>query len=263
VRLKVVSDQHYEFRDFSQSLEYRRLVHPTNSDNKADVCVIAGDLSPIGRFFTQRINEICEREEIVLYVPGNHDYYGNGAPDQADEALKLIEGAIPNLVVLRAGEVFEHKGQRFLGDTMWVRDTAYLRMTQKYISDAVAIQDFWDYMPSKNMLFEVWLKANLRKGDVVVTHHLPSDRSTPPFFKGAPTQPWFVCDMESLIAEREPALWIHGHTHSRCDYMLGTTRVFCNPVGYPSEHGRNLRNNLEPFIIELPDKEISDAQVSG
>ena len=28
-------------------------------------------------------------------------------------------------------------------------------------------------------------------------------------------------------------LWIHGHTHGSRDYMLGQTRVICNPRGYP------------------------------
>jgi hypothetical protein len=27
-------------------------------------------------------------------------------------------------------------------------------------------------------------------------------------------------------------LWTHGHTHEDFDYMIGTTRVVCNPRGY-------------------------------
>jgi hypothetical protein len=27
-------------------------------------------------------------------------------------------------------------------------------------------------------------------------------------------------------------LWTHGHTHEDFDYMVGSTRVFCNPRGY-------------------------------
>ena len=27
-------------------------------------------------------------------------------------------------------------------------------------------------------------------------------------------------------------LWTHGHTHHEFDYMVGSTRVVCNPRGY-------------------------------
>jgi len=27
-------------------------------------------------------------------------------------------------------------------------------------------------------------------------------------------------------------LWIHGHTHESFDYMVGDTRIVCNPRGY-------------------------------
>jgi len=27
-------------------------------------------------------------------------------------------------------------------------------------------------------------------------------------------------------------LWVHGHTHDPYDYVIGETRVVCNPRGY-------------------------------
>jgi hypothetical protein len=32
-------------------------------------------------------------------------------------------------------------------------------------------------------------------------------------------------------------LWTHGHTHNAFDYMIGETRVVCNPRGYQSTRG--------------------------
>jgi hypothetical protein len=29
--------------------------------------------------------------------------------------------------------------------------------------------------------------------------------------------------------------WTHGHMHQQFDYMVGDTRVVCNPRGYPGE----------------------------
>jgi hypothetical protein len=54
-------------------------------------------------------------------------------------------------------------------------------------------------------------------------------------YKGSPLNPFFVCDVENIIYERTPKLWIHGHTHDSVDLKLGDTRIVCNPIGYPHE----------------------------
>ncbi len=46
---------------------------------------------------------------------------------------------------------------------------------------------------------------------------------------------FFVCDMASHVREHQPKLWIRVHSHDRCDYVLGKTRVVANPLGYPNE----------------------------
>jgi Icc-related predicted phosphoesterase len=37
------------------------------------------------------------------------------------------------------------------------------------------------------------------------------------------------------VREHQPKLWFHGHSHDRCDYQLGKTRVVANPLGYLNE----------------------------
>ena len=77
---------------------------------------------------------------------------------------------------------------------------------------------------------------------VVCTHHLPSASSIAMRFRGSPLNPAFASNLDQLIIDVSPAVWIHGHTHSTCDYILGRTRVICNPKGYqrldrPRENG--------------------------
>jgi len=69
---------------------------------------------------------------------------------------------------------------------------------------------------------------------VVVGHHAPSKASTHPRYKdefqlnGA-----YSSDLtEFILDRRQIKLWVHGHTHDAYDYMVGTTRVVCNPRGY-------------------------------
>jgi hypothetical protein len=42
--------------------------------------------------------------------------------------------------------------------------------------------------------------------------------------------PAFASNMENLILEIQPRLWIHGHDNY--DYQIGKTRIICNPRGY-------------------------------
>lgn len=69
---------------------------------------------------------------------------------------------------------------------------------------------------------------------VVVTHHAPTFNSVAEWYKhdtlmnGA-----FASDLSELIMDRpQIKLWTHGHMHNSSDYMVGDTRVVCNPRGY-------------------------------
>ena len=69
---------------------------------------------------------------------------------------------------------------------------------------------------------------------VVVTHHAPTPISIAECYRfdtlmnGA-----FASDLSEFILERpQIKLWTHGHMHNVSDYMVGDTRVVCNPRGY-------------------------------
>ena len=69
---------------------------------------------------------------------------------------------------------------------------------------------------------------------VVVGHHAPTHGSVHPRFKhfdlmnGA-----YYSDLSDFILDRPCIkLWVHGHMHDTFDYMVGSTRVVCNPRGY-------------------------------
>jgi Icc-related predicted phosphoesterase len=72
---------------------------------------------------------------------------------------------------------------------------------------------------------------------VVVTHHLPHARSVPARFKGDLLNAAYASDLSQVIEEQQPALWVHGHTHDSAEYLIGNTRVICNPRGYEDENG--------------------------
>src|SRR5688572_7280254 len=80
---------------------------------------------------------------------------------------------------------------------------------------------------------------------VVVTHHAPSARSIhPKYVSAGPINHAFASDLDYLVEGSGAAIWVHGHVHDPFSYMIGNTRVLCNPRGYPSEAGNGFDPNL-------------------
>lgn len=69
---------------------------------------------------------------------------------------------------------------------------------------------------------------------VVVGHHAPSKLSTHPRYKDEyHTNGAYSSDLSEFILDNPKIkLWTHGHTHELFDYMVGGTRIVCNPRGY-------------------------------
>lgn len=69
---------------------------------------------------------------------------------------------------------------------------------------------------------------------IVVGHHTPSHSSCHPRYKGEHLMNGgYHSDLSNFILDRPRIkLWTHGHTHELYDYMIGSTRIVCNPRGY-------------------------------
>ena len=85
---------------------------------------------------------------------------------------------------------------------------------------------------------------------VVVGHHSPSFQSVSKMYKneylmnGA-----YHSDLSEFILDRpQIKLWTHGHTHHPFDYMIGETRVVCNPRGYEAD-GYSEDSGWNPNIV--------------
>jgi Icc-related predicted phosphoesterase len=91
------------------------------------------------------------------------------------------------------------------------------------------------------------VKNNPDKPIVVITHMAPTFESVNWKFKGEQTTNGAYCsDLSDLILDNPNIkTWVHGHVHDPVDYMVGSTRVLCNPRGYvPWEEG----NGFEPGL---------------
>jgi predicted phosphodiesterase len=225
-RILVLSDLHFEHhRDHGRSLA-REL-----DANGVDVVVVAGDLAPAD-MLGDALDLLCSTfaETPVVYVAGNHEYYG--APrDKVHESIAGAMRAHARLSFLDCG-VARVGGVRFVGAPLWFRRPPDAARSKQQMHDFAAIPDFESWVYEENARALRFFGTELRRDDVVVTHHLPTFASVAPRWRGSPLNAFFVCDVEELVRERRPALWIHGHTHESVDMMVGSTRVVCNPFGY-------------------------------
>lgn len=250
LRLNILSDLHLSQGD---------LAIP---QTRADVVVLAGDVAR-----PQRAIEWARGFEApVVYVPGNHEFYGSSIPATI-AALKALAAGTGIHVLDRDERVLG--GVRFLGATLWTdfrlggagapREGCMLEAA-RFLRDFSRIESGEQpgsaFTPLESTRIfardRAWLAHKLDEPfagpTVVVTHHAPSLHSIAPRFAGSPLNADFVSDLEGLMGANRVALWIHGHTHDSFDYAVRGTRVVCNPRGYAKD-GVNENAAFDPALV--------------
>jgi hypothetical protein len=84
------------------------------------------------------------------------------------------------------------------------------------------------------------ITANPTAKYVVVGHHSPSRSSThPQYADQSMVNGAYSSDLSEFILDHpQIKVWTHGHTHDVFDYMIGGTRILCNPRGYDAYEDR-------------------------
>ena len=210
-----------------------------------DVIVLAGDIG-VGvegvRWAKKQFDGVP-----TVYVAGNHTYYGQLFPDTL--STLRTEAAGSNVHILE-NDALILDGVRFLGATLWTdfclegvaRQELAMLTAKRGMNDFRLIRKASGELLTPRDMAEVhteslnWLRSQLAEPfdgkTVVVTHHAPCVMSSAPEYRGSDLAPAFSSNLESLILEFSPALWISGHTHYSCDYHIGTTRMISNQRGY-------------------------------
>lgn len=201
----------------------------------------------------------------VLYVAGNHEYYGGAIPHLTD---KLRAAAADGHVRFLENDTMVLDGCRFLGCTLWTDFRLHGEGDAELDAVAEASSRMSDYkrirhspryrrlhpgdLRNMHLASRTWLARELatpfRGPTVVITHHAPSAQSVPAALLATPISAAYASRLEPLMASHPVALWVHGHTHHGVDYRIGHTRVFSNPLGYPGERPPAFRDDA---VIEL------------
>jgi predicted phosphodiesterase len=242
MKIKVLSDLHLEFHQDSGDEFIRSL--PTN----CDVVVIAGDLcsSRIVKKALRMLSHHFAKQKII-YVLGNHDLYHatrNGI-DGAISQIKEFVKTLPNVYFLENDSVTIND-QTFFGTTLWFEHSGQIERYDSHMNDFGMIDDMYKWIGIVEETAVRFLQYYASSDDVIITHHLPHENSIHQKYKGDALNKYFLSNnAQSVIYKQKPKLWIHGHTHESCDYIVDKTRVVCNPFGYVGyEPNPNFNNDL-------------------
>jgi Icc-related predicted phosphoesterase len=245
MRIQILSDLHVDAGG----------IHRPEPVADADVLIVAGDVCAGMSTGFEELRHYVPAAIPVVMVAGNHEFYGLGLAQELAKAQATARGH--NIHFLE-NDTINIDGVRFVGATLWTdyalfgsnaRD-ACMQAAQSGLNDHRLIgltthgPHDRQFKPldalAMHQQSRAYLDATLALPHdgptVVVTHHAPHEKSVHPKFRAGSLTAAFVSDLAPLIDARQPALWVHGHTHSSFDYRVGATRVICNPAGYGHEN---------------------------
>lgn len=248
MKIRILSDLHLEFESY------------TPTEVECDLVVLAGDIDVKARGVTWASAHF---KQPVLYVPGNHEYYGGSLGYSLGKLRVAASGT--NVHVMNE-DTFELDGVRFIGATMW---TDYRITGNVPLAEFDAMTQLVDFRKIRNKSFSKLKPWHIREEHnsarkflmeeldkpypgktVVISHHAPCALSIAERYKDKAGDHLSAAYASELSHLMDPVdLWVHGHTHDSFDYIVGTTRVLCNPRGYsPIELNPQFKETL---VLEI------------
>jgi len=243
MKIALCSDIHLEFGHL-----------PIENTENADVLLLAGDICTAHGFSDDLTRNSyyeffkhCSMEfRDVIYIMGNHEHY-RGDFSTTYSILKEELKIHKNIHVFEK-EYCEIKDHVFIGQTLWTdfnkENSLSMRTCEGMMNDyrvirnsekgrrLIALDTLYHHKTSLEKIDEVYNQFD--KPIVVVGHHAPSKLSVKPQYEhdfhlnGA-----YSSNLDEFIVNHPRIkLWVHGHTHNEFDYIIGETRVVCNPRGY-------------------------------
>lgn len=279
MKIKVVSDLHLEFSDINIKNDEGCDVLVLSGD-----ILVASDLyehpeTSYGMYSTVNLADLGRRQQSavrfrdflkrvsfqfphVVYVAGNHEFY-HFRWFQTLDVLREECARFPNIYFLEQ-DCKKIDDVTFIGGTLWTdmnrNDPLTMHAIRDMMNDFRIIRNdkagFTSLKPADTVVrhtkmvkyIETVIQGKFDEKFVVCGHHAPSKLSTHAQYKdellmnGA-----YSSDLSDFIIDHpQIKLWTHGHTHHPFDYMIGETRIVCNPRGY---EGYEPESGWNPNIV--------------
>jgi hypothetical protein len=264
MKVKVVSDLHLECCENGYGVP---------NLGSGDVLILGGDILCARHFKTNGnlhqvykdfLQKCVDNFDEVLYVLGNHCYYGYNY----EGTWNVLKEHIPPSIHLLENDYVKIKDVVFLGATLWTdfRKENPLEMMEasRFLNDYKTIRIGSNYRklrPDDTLEFHKKSKQFLldtlpmfeNQKVWVLTHHSPSYQSIHPKYRMETTNGSYASDLDYLILSHPQIKYFsHGHTHSSFRYKIGECEIICNPRGYFGHNTSGLNLDFDPNLtIEL------------
>ena len=267
MKIAVCSDLHLEFGDLE-----------LENTAGADVLILGGDIfiaSELRDFmyddsdlvsvtatararaerYVNFVGRCAARFPHVIFIMGNHEHYHGDFATSAKHIREAFNNLSNVYVLDKESRIIN--GMLFYGGTLWTdmnsEDPTTMHRIRTMMNDFNCVKNTSEegkrvFMPEDavedHYAFLSGLDAVLEQHSdlpvIVVGHHAPSRASTHPRYKNEIVMNGaYSTNLDNYILDRRQIrLWTHGHTHEDFDYMIGTTRIVCNPRGYDGYEDR-------------------------
>ena len=265
MKIKVVSDLHLEFSDINIKNDEQcdvlilsgdiMVAQDLHDHPEMDYGMYSNaNLADLGRRqatalrFRDFLKRVSFQFPHVVYVAGNHEFY-HGKWVQTLKVLADECAKFPNVYFLERG--FKRIDDViFVGGTLWTdmnrADPLTLHAARGMMNDFRLIRNdtagyttvkphdtVYRHRDTLGYIEEIVGRREVERY-VVVGHHSPSFLSCHENYKNDDLMNGcYHSDLSNFIMDRpQIKLWTHGHTHHCFDYVIGETRIVCNPRGY-------------------------------
>lgn len=236
MKIQFISDLHFEF---SQNVDF---INSSPLKAVGEVLVLAGDTGylndeklPKMKFWEWTSSNFKH----VLLVPGNHEFYNYAdILSEGDSWCRMIK---PNVGYYQ-NQVIRINDIDFILSTLWtdiplsIHKNLRRRMNDfRYILYGGRTFNTDDCIVEHKKCFS-FIKQSVAESTakhiVVVTHHLPTMEIVPQNLIWDNLDCGYATELSDFIKKSHIDIWIHGHSHSCSDTIIGNTHIVSNQVGY-------------------------------
>jgi predicted phosphohydrolase len=232
VDFQIASDLHFDVN--------KRGFYPTA---KAPVLMLVGDVcSAADKRFKTIMQRIAEPYEAVLYVPGNHDYWGCSSINEGDWLMQQQCAQTANVVYMNE-KCIVLRGMAYVGATLWTN--LWGNVSADMMNDFSRIGGNFNIAKMREIHYRQtdFIEQSLVEryqdgcvGAVVLTHHAPLlQLSAKASSRSKEWDPFYYCT--DINGTNFVQVWVHGHTHeSYTTKVRGYNTIYTtNAYGYPDE----------------------------
>lgn len=244
MKIQYISDLHLEFQP--------EIMEQFEISKEADILVFAGDIVTMPKDLELFFAIIRNKNEYIpiLYIPGNHEYYGHIISFADTEYEDICD---------KYGVDYFNNTYDVYKDTLFIGSTLYsdlsgpldalnvslglndFRIVYKYGRTQITAEDWQQIFNNSVSLIELGLRVANVKKKVVITHFSPSINAAEKFSQRTAISAGFRSDLSYLFHDYEIDCWIYGHTHNPVDLNLNGCQLVSNQLGYPYETDLSLK----------------------